>query len=126
MTGRAVAVLKRAGPGVAGIIVVVLVAVGIYRYVYTPTATLYVQNDTSHTIVIAVCASDVLTVSAGGKTPIDPNTDDPGAGCTIYDRERNGDRYVGCLPVSTTKYRGGDTVPVSRLRRQIPSNSCGD
>ena len=106
------------------VVVLVILGVVIYQFVYTPTITLHVVNDTSATVRITLCGSDPQVVQPGQVIAIDPNRHDPHAACVVY--PGTGDQALGCLAVPTTRFNDGDTVRVSATVRGVPPDRCGD
>jgi hypothetical protein len=95
-----------------------------YFFVYTPTVTLHVVNDTSTVVRVTVCGSDPQVVQPGQTVAVDPNKNDAKVACVIY--EGTSDQAAGCLYVPTTRLADGDTVKVSAMVRGDPAGRCGD
>lgn len=116
--------------GSARSLALILIAAGLvlgaifYFFVYTPTVTLHVVNDTSTLVRVAVCGSDPQVVGPGQTVSVDPNRNDAKAACVIY--EGTSDQAAGCLYVPTTRLADGDTVKVSAMVRGIPADRCGE
>ncbi len=100
----------------------ILVAVGIY--LYTPTITINVYNDTGSQVTVATCTPDPATIGPGQSTAANPLPNDRHAACTVYAGDTRAD--LGCLPIPTTRYRGGDTVDLTKMIRGVPPEKCGD
>ena len=92
--------------------------------VVTPTITLNIKNDLSFPIEVSVCGSNPLVLGSGETGLIDPNPNDPNAACAIY--QRDGAKYIGCLPIPTTVFHEGDTVRLKTLEESISVGKCGD
>ena len=106
--------------GVCG--VALLVALG--AYLYTPTITINIHNDTAAMVTVSTCGSDPETIEPGQSAAVDPNPNDPHAACMVYQGDTRAE--LGCLPIPTTKYRDGDTVDLTKLVRGVPPEKCGD
>jgi hypothetical protein len=94
-----------------------------FTFLYTPTTTLRIQNDSAETLTISGCGSDPATLSPGQQVDIDPNLHDANAACTVY--EGNTGIELGCLYTPTTRYTNGSTIRLSAMVRGIPASRCG-
>ena len=113
---------------VAGIVVGFLAVVGVVaflfvRFVFTPTITLQVTNNSSGAVQISSCGSDPVLLPVGDTGPIDPNPNDPHAACFVYSAAQTS--YLGCLSIPTTRFKDGDTIQVSWMDANVPESTCG-
>jgi hypothetical protein len=108
----------------AVVVVVLILGALFYFFVYTPTVTLHVANDTSTVVRVTACGSDPQVVQPGHAVTVDPNRNDAQAACVVY--EGTSDQATGCLYVPTTRLSDGDTVKVSAMVRGVPADRCGD
>ena len=91
-------------------------------FVYTPTITIHVRNDTSEQLRVFSCGSDPITLDPGQTGDIDPNPHDPHAACIVD----VGGVEIGCLYIPTTRYTDGSTVRLSATIQGVPIGKCGD
>lgn len=121
MNGKA---MRRRTPVLIGIAAVIVIPALFFAFLYTPTITLRVQNDSAEELTISRCGSDPATLQPGQEVNIDPNSHDANAACIVY--EGNSGIELGCLYIPTTRYTNGSTVKLSAMVRGIPANKCGD
>jgi hypothetical protein len=123
-TARATSVTIRVAGIVGGALLLVgVVAFLFLRFVFTPTITLQVTNDSSGAVQVSSCGSDPVLLSVGATGPIDPNPNDPRAACLVYSAV--GTSYLGCLSIPRIRYKDGDTVRVSWMDAKVAESTCG-
>jgi hypothetical protein len=111
-------------------IVLSCIAVGVstcvilfFVFLYTPTITVHIVNDTSRELTVSVCGSDPETMNPGQSADVDPNPNDSHAACVVYQGETG--VALGCLFIPTTLYHDGSTAKLSRFIRGVPADKCG-
>jgi hypothetical protein len=95
-----------------------------FVFLYTPTITVHIQNDTSGQLTVSSCGSDPETIDPGQSANIDPNANDPNAACVVY--RGNTTAEIGCLYIPTTRYLNGSTARLSATIPGVPADKCGD
>jgi type III restriction enzyme len=80
---------RRRRVAVAGLLLGSCVLLGgavivVVKIVYTPTVEVPVLNDTTSTVTLSGCASDIVTLAPGQRAVLDPNLGDPRAACYMY------------------------------------------
>ena len=106
------------------IVGIALCLIVFFLFLYTPTITVHVENDTSQQLTVSTCGSDPQTIDPGHTASVDPNPNDSKAACVVY--RGNTNEEIGCLPIPTTRYVDESTVRISTMRAGIPAAKCGD
>ena len=108
----------------AGILGLITCVVVFFVFLYTPTITIHLENDTSQQLTVSACGSDPATLNPGQMVNIDPNPNDPKAACVVY--QGKGGQEIGCLYIPTTRFKAGSTVTLSAMNMDVSIGQCGD
>jgi len=113
------------------VVIVVIAAVAVvvascawlfFTFLYTPTTTITVHNDTNFRVELANCSSDSPTLDPGQTGSIDPNTDAI-AYCIVY--QNDGGHVLGCLRVATSGAQYRNSVEINDYVRGTTAAACG-
>ena len=107
-----------------GVVIGVVLLVALGFFLYTPTITVNIHNNTASAVTVSSCGSDPVPIPSGRSATVDPNPNDSHAACIVYQGGTNAE--LGCLPIPTTHYRNGDTVNLSKMVSGVPAGKCGD
>ena len=114
----------RRGLIISGVVIALIVAIAGFEDFYTPTTRMYVDNDTSIVVELMSCGDDPATLQPGQTVYVDQRPNDPHSACNIVTFD--GQMYLGCLLMPTTRFHSGQSFKVSRMTKTISSNRCGD